>query len=290
MSGRRVDGLHVSGSLSMSNHQAGRLHVRTTIAISLFLSVLTLRAATPDTAGLSAEALTQRGIASYRAGHYSDAASDLTAAAQGFLAPEQMQNYVNTGKFQNLGRLETALVYLTLAQSKLRHDDLAREAILRLMTAERIEALYTQLPLDPDAAEFEVVAAKLVPGSTLSPNVQLARGGPAPAAATTTVAQAAPPPPPAPAPTPVPAVATTPALAPTPTATVAEAAPPPAPAPTPTPVPQPAAIQTATTEKLVVQPTLAAERAERQRIIDELVAQERAKIQKAADERIATER
>ncbi|HEY3055331.1 MAG TPA: hypothetical protein VGK31_05310 [Thermoanaerobaculia bacterium] len=266
--------------------------MRTTIAILSILSALALSAATPDPAGLTAEALLQRGVASYRAAHYSDAASDLTAAAQAFLAPEQMQNYVNTGKFQNLGQFETALVYLTLAQTKLGHEDLAREAVLRLMTAERIESLYAQLPLDPDTAEFEVVAAKLVPGSTLPANVRLARGGAAPATTLpAAVAQAAPPPPPAPTET---AAAPTPA----PTTTVAEATPAQpqtssVPSPAPPPPPQPAPVQTAQTttgEKLVVQPTLASERAERQRIIDELVAQERVKIQKAADERIAAER
>ncbi|HEV8660426.1 MAG TPA: hypothetical protein VGS96_17615 [Thermoanaerobaculia bacterium] len=266
--------------------------MRTTIAIFSFLSALVLSAAPPDTAGLTAEALLQRGIASYRAAHYGDAASDLTAAAQAFLAPEQMQNYVNTGKFQNLGQFETALVYLTLAQTKLGHEDLARESVLRLMTAERIESLYAQLPLDPDTAEFEAVAAKLVPGSTLPPNVQLARGGAPPVTTPpTAVAQAAPPP------APTTATAPPPAPAPAPTTTVAEVTPAPAqtssvPAPAPPAPPQPAPVQTAQTtgEKLVVQPTLATERAERQRIIDELVAQERAKIQKAADERIAAER
>ena len=262
--------------------------VRTSIAILSFFTAFLLCAQTADTP----ETLLQRGINSYRAGHLSEAATDLTASAQAFLAPEQMQNYVNTGKFQNLGQFETALVYLTLAQSKLGHDDLAREAVLRLMTAERIEPVYAQLSLNSETADFEPLAAKLVPGSTLSPNVQLARGGaPAPALATTqptAVAQATPPPEPAQAPAQTTPAATTAAVTPPPppaaTTTVAETKPP-APPPTPTQT-----AQTTTGEKLVVQPTMATERAERQRIIDELVAQERAKIQKAADERIAADR
>ena len=243
-----------------------------------------------QTATMTPDALVQRGIASYRAGHYSDAATDLDAAAQALLSQEQMQNYVNTGKFPNLDRFETALVYLTLAQTKLGHAAQAREAVLRLQTAERIDASYAQLSLGADAAEFESAAAKLVPGFSLKSSGQVAHATPPPPPAATTVAESAPT---------KPAVSTTaaaPAPAPAPPPVqVAQASmvPPPAPAQTPPPkttpktTPPPPPVQTTTAEKLTVEPTLASERADRQRTIDELVAQATAKIQKDADERVA---
>jgi hypothetical protein len=276
------------------------------IAILLSLcSTFAFDAIAAESAGMTPEALVQRGIANYRVEHYADAATDLNAAAQALLSQEQMQNYVNTGKFPNMDRLETALVYLALTQAKLGNDDQAREAVLRLMTAERIETAYAQLPLAADAAGFESLAARLVPGTTLPANVQLARGG-APAStpiATGTVAEAAPTGP-GPGTTPPPATTTatstsapavtqiataTPPPAPQPSV-AAPAPPPPPPSPAPTPAPVQTAQATTTGGKLAVEPTIANERADRQRIIDEIVAQERARIQKAADERIASER
>lgn len=232
-----------------------------------------------QTANMTPDALVQRGIASYRAAHYADAATDLDAAAQALLSQQQMQDYVNTGKFPNLDRFETALVYLTLAQSKLGHTAQAREAVLRLQTAERIDASYAQLSLGADAKEFESTAAKLVPGLSLKSTGKVAQ---APAPAASTVAEAAPT---------TPAVSTTnppapAATAPPKPAPVVQASVVPAPVKTTKPV-EPAPAQTATSEKLTVQPTLAAERSDRQQSIDALVEQERARIQKEADERIA---
>src|SRR6476646_1865330 len=138
---------------------------------------------------MTPDALVQRGIASYRAGQYANAATDLDAAAHALLSQQQMQDYVNTGKFPNLDRFETALVYLTLAQSKLGHATQAREAVLRLQTAERIDASYSQLSLGADAAEFESTAAKLVPGFSVKPAVKVAQTTAAPP---TTVSESAP--------------------------------------------------------------------------------------------------
>jgi hypothetical protein len=248
--------------------------------VALFLSILSAWAdVAAQTATMTPDALVQRGIASYRAGHYADAATDLDAAAQALLSQQQMQDYVNTGKFPNLDRFETALVYLTLAQAKLGHAAQAREAVLRLQTAERIDASYAQLSLGADAAEFESTAAKLVPGFSVKTVGKVAQATPAPAA---TVAESAP---------------TTPAVSTTNPPAAAQITPPaPKPAPVaqasmvpapPRPTPSPAPTQTATSEKLTVQPTLASERNDRQQTIDALVEQERVKIQKDADDRIA---
>ena len=276
--------------------------MRTTIAILLFCSALTVDAMPAETAGITPDALLQRGMASYRAAHHSDAATDLNHAAQALLSQEQMQNYVNTGKFPNLDKFETAIVYLTLAQVKLGHDDQAREAILRLMTAERIEPTYAQLALDADAAGFEAIVARLVPASTLPANAQLARGGrTAPATTATTVADAAPT---TPATT---TAATTTVASPTAAATMPAAkaaedggSPPKttiattktATAPVTTAPSKPAAAPAAaaSTPVQTAQSTIQTDATERQRYIDEMLAKERAKIEKAAEDRIAAER
>lgn len=269
--------------------------MRTNIAILSLTLMVALSASGADNT-MTPDALVQRGIASYRAANYAEAARDLSAAAQALLSPEQMQNYVNSGKFPKLDRFETALVYLTLAESKLGHHEQARESVLRLFTAERIDASYAQLPLDADAAAFEAIAAILVPGSALPANVHIARGGaPAATATATTVAETAPAGPARKA-TPAPATQQPPV---TPATTAAVTPPPPAPKTTPKPAtevaqappaPKQTPSPTTTEDKLAVQSTLATERAERQRIIDEVVAQERARIQKEADARIASER
>ena len=267
-------------------------HIVRFVVALLSLTLLSGAEIAGQTANMTPDALVQRGVASYRAGEYANAATDLDAAAKALLSQEQMQNYVNTGKFPNLVRFETALVYLTLAQSKLGHKDQAREAVLRLQTAERIDASYAQLSLGSDGAEFESTAAKLVPGFALKANPEVAHAAPPPQPAASTVSEAAP---------------TTPAISTTTTASSAPRAAqvaqtstqpaPPKPAPAPkqvaqtSPPPPSAPTQTATpvltTEKLVVEPTLVSERADCQRTIDELVDRERAKIQMDADERIA---
>ncbi len=223
--------------------------MRKTVIVLVLCCAAALSAAGAETGSMTPDALLQRGLAGYRAGNYSDAAVDLDAAAKALLSQEQMQNYVNTGKFPSLDKLETALVYLTLAQTKLGHEDQAREAVQRLLTAERIESRYAQLPLGTDAAEFERVAARLVPGT------DLAHGGTK-----------------APTTAPAPVIVQAPPLAPTPPPTppVAQQAPP-APPPAATAPPRP--------------PVQSAD--ERERMIEERLAQERAKFQKEADERIA---
>jgi hypothetical protein len=125
---------------------------------------------------VSPDTLLQRGIDAYRADDFSAAVLDLQAAAQMYLSPERMEAYVNTGRFEHLASFEKSLVYLTLAQYRLGRESDARETVVRLTTAERIEPTYARLPLDPDAADFEAIAARLVPTAELPRNVALAHG------------------------------------------------------------------------------------------------------------------
>ncbi|MEA2489700.1 MAG: hypothetical protein QOH21_1492 [Acidobacteriota bacterium] len=154
--------------------------MRTSIVVATLSLLAVFSAAGQGT--ISPDALLQRGIDSYRADDYTSAVRDLQAAAQTFLSPERMQVYVNTGRFENLQSFEKALVYLTLAQYRLGRENDARETVIRLTTAERIESTFARLPLDPDATDFEAIAARLVPAAELPRNEQLARGGAAPKA------------------------------------------------------------------------------------------------------------
>jgi hypothetical protein len=91
-----------------------------------------------------------------------------------------MQSYVNTGKFPRLQQFETALVYLALAHSRLGNETEAREAVLRLATAEQIEPSYSRLQLAADATEFSALASRLVPGMQLGGGTQMAQVQPQP--------------------------------------------------------------------------------------------------------------
>lgn len=144
--------------------------MRTLLAIATLLSAFSMSALPADT-NLSADQLLQRGVERYRAAKYGDAVTDLSAAAQAFLAPEKMQAYVSSGSFENLGQLETALVYLALAQSRQGRDDDARAAILRIATAERIAPTYAGLQLGADKPEFETLSARLVSNTQIATSV-----------------------------------------------------------------------------------------------------------------------
>ena len=123
----------------------------------------------------------QAGIEAFRAGNYQAAVPSLNAAANGFLSNDAMEKYVSSGRFETLASVETALIYLAIAQSRLGNDAAAREAISRLMTAERIAPTYASLNLEPDAAEFEPLTARLVPGSALPKNASFQVPVPMPA-------------------------------------------------------------------------------------------------------------
>jgi hypothetical protein len=121
------------------------------------------------------DALLLRGEDEYRTEHYAEAVDDLKAASEGFLSPEMKQKYLETGRLESLTRFETALVYLTMAQSKLGREQDAHDDILRLAAAERIERVYASLPLGSDVLDFESLAATRSPVNALAANAALAQ-------------------------------------------------------------------------------------------------------------------
>jgi hypothetical protein len=220
--------------------------VRTTAAISLaFLAIifLTAQATAPDD-------LLQRGRDEYHAAHYAEAVTDLTAAADAFLSPEQVQAYVTSGKIPSLDKFETAVIYLAMAYAKLGKNTEAAEQVRRLLAAEAIAPTYRKLVLPSDVEGFETLAMRIAPSTPIPPKGSAPIPGPQ-------VAQA-----PAPAPAPAPGQ---PAIE----QRVAEAR---------------TAAQSEADQRVAAART-AAEQEAQQRI-----AAERAAIQKAADEKIAAER
>ena len=115
-------------------------------------------------ASVSPDDLLARGRASYDAGRYADAVKDLSAAADAIVTPQQMQQYVNGGKFEALPKFETALIYLAMAYSKVGREGDAREQIQRLAAAETIAPTYATLAV-PDG--FEDLVRRLSPATTL---------------------------------------------------------------------------------------------------------------------------
>lgn len=172
---------------------------------------------------LAAQTL-ERGKEHFRAGRYVDAIEDLRAAAAAALTPEARQAYVATGKIDTLAELEESLVYLALTYDRIGREAEARDAVTRLLNAERISPTFAKLPLSSDAIAFEALAARLVPSIPLVANEKLA------------------------------------------------------------------AMRGAAPLGIVVQPTLAQQRAEMVKLIDERVAAARAEIEKSANARIAEER
>jgi fused signal recognition particle receptor len=114
-------------------------------------------------------------------------------------------------------------VYLALAYDRIGREAEARDAVTRLLNAERIAPTYAALPLSADAVEFEPLATRLVPSIALAPNQRLS------------------------------------------------------------------ANRAAAPAGIVVQPTLAQQRAEMVKLIEERVAAARAEIEKSANERVAAE-
>lgn len=150
--------------------------MRKSLAV-LFL-VLAVGASAFAQSAVTPESRLALGLTAYKAGDFTSAITDLQAAAQGFLSPEQMQAYVNTGRFDRLQSFETALVYLALAQMRLNREDDARETLLRLQSAERIAPTYATLSLGGDAAEIEALASALTPSNPLPRNTQVASDDP----------------------------------------------------------------------------------------------------------------
>jgi len=121
--------------------------------------------------------LLQRGKEDYRAARYDAAIDELRSAASQFVGPDERQLYIDTGSLPTVPQFEQSLIYLALAHAKLGRDNEARDAIERLLSAERISAVYKTLPLDRDAADFEPLAARLIPAAALPANDQLAQLG-----------------------------------------------------------------------------------------------------------------
>ncbi|HKR63827.1 MAG TPA: hypothetical protein VJZ00_08850 [Thermoanaerobaculia bacterium] len=124
-------------------------------------------------AGVAAAQTLERGKEHFRAGRYPDAIENLRAAAAAALTPEARQAYVATGNLETLAELEESLVYLALAYDRIGREAEARDAVTRLLNAERIKPTYASLPLTSDAAGFEALAERLVPSIPLTPNAKL---------------------------------------------------------------------------------------------------------------------
>jgi hypothetical protein len=149
-----------------------------------FLALVALVAALAMTAqtALTPDQLLQRGKQFYREAKYPDAIDDLRAASTAALSPEERQKYVTSGQIDTIPTLEESLVYLALAYAKIGRDNEARDAVTRLLNAERIKPTYATLALDPETAEFEPLAARLAPSMPLPHNdrTQTASAAPAP--------------------------------------------------------------------------------------------------------------
>ena len=143
---------------------------RLTLPLAL-LSIILLTAQTP-----APDEILQRGRDSFRTAHYEDAVKDLTAAADAFLAPAQVQTYVTTGQLPSLDKFETAVVYLAMAYSKLGKDAEAAEQVRRLNAAEAIAPTFASLTFPPDVAEFQMVAARVAPAIAIPSNPTMVAG------------------------------------------------------------------------------------------------------------------
>ena len=123
--------------------------VRRPIAVLLVTAALCLSAA-----AATPEASLDLGVRAFKAGDYASARVDLETAVAGLSG----------------ANLETALVYLALAQFRLGDEDASRASIQRLLEIERVTPMYATLPLQQEAAEFETLVAALVPDANLTPN------------------------------------------------------------------------------------------------------------------------
>jgi tetratricopeptide (TPR) repeat protein len=122
------------------------------LAAALLCTSLPLTAATP---GEFYSSLLRRGVAAFDAGRYEEASRHLRYAAFGYV--DSIEPY------------QTAQVYLTLTHDRLGEQDRAREAVQRVLQAERIERRYARIPI-PAAVRtaFEKVAARLVTAAELA--------------------------------------------------------------------------------------------------------------------------
>jgi tetratricopeptide (TPR) repeat protein len=93
--------------------------------------------------------LLRRGIVTYGAGRHEQSLKELRIAAFGLL--------------DSVPEFETAQVYIALASDKLKRETDTRNAIQRILTAERVERRYASLDIPATTRmEFEAVAKKLL--------------------------------------------------------------------------------------------------------------------------------
>jgi tetratricopeptide (TPR) repeat protein len=105
-------------------------------------------------AELSPEARLDSGVIAFRAKDYASAEPELSAAAlalQARLAPGS----------SSTSTYERALVYLALTQFRLGREDDARQTILRLAAAEKVDPVYTSLALGEDTTDFDALVTAL---------------------------------------------------------------------------------------------------------------------------------
>src|ERR1051325_5378111 len=114
-----------------------------------FLVLFALLAPAAQAASDFYSALLRRGIMTYGAGRHEQSVKELRIAAFGLL--------------DSVPDFETAQVYIALASDKLKRETDTRNAIQRILTAERVEKRYTSLELPAGIrADFEAVAKKLL--------------------------------------------------------------------------------------------------------------------------------
>ncbi len=122
------------------------------LAAALLCTTSPLLAATP---GEFYSSLLRRGVAAFDAARYEEASRHLRYAAFGYV--DSIEQY------------QTAQVYLALTHERLEEQDRAREAVQRVIQAERIERRYARIPI-PAAVRtaFEKVAVRVLTAAELA--------------------------------------------------------------------------------------------------------------------------
>lgn len=135
--------------------------MRNFIRATTLLSVLAF-AASPAAAATQSEfylSLLRRGVASYDASRYTDAAKQLRLAAFGLV--------------DTIDQYQLAHMYLAMTLDKMGQKDRAADSARRVISAERVERKYGAAPAAVRAS-FETVAAKLLTPAEIA----MLRGGP----------------------------------------------------------------------------------------------------------------
>jgi tetratricopeptide (TPR) repeat protein len=123
------------------------------------LVLITMLAATGSACGQTVSefymSLLQRGRAFVEAGQNAEAITPLRIAAFGLV--DSLEPY------------QSALIHLAVAQDRLNNQEAAREAVRRVLAAERIQRRYTSLTISPAIrTAFEAAARKSLPASDVT--------------------------------------------------------------------------------------------------------------------------